>query len=303
MNIPVSELRNTLSETYESDRIVHNQTFLEQQNKTEKETVDQLFHETTKYSRPQTIRERASFSQFEDPKFIFLELATKPDYSGYDIIDLPEHNEIKNIGLFDVLENRRSTRSFDGTDISPASLSSLLRYACGESLSEQIQIDEFEYSVKRSRRTYPSGGGLYPIEIYPLLLRVNNRPAGITYFNPENNKLRIIEQKENGNFTKNVAAKFAGDEIDIEDAALVIILTATFARARAKYGPRSYRNILIEAGHIAQNIQLVSEALGLDSVPAAGFYDNNLNSLLEIDGMRESCIYAVVVGNGSDQDE
>jgi SagB-type dehydrogenase family enzyme len=303
MIIPISELRVALSETYETDRITHNQTFLEQQNKSEKETIDRLFHQTTKYNRPQTIRERASFSQFEEPEFIFLELATTPDYSGYSTIDLPKQECIKNIDLSKVLVNRRSIRSFDGTGISPQSLSSILQYACGESLSEQTQIDEFEIPITRSRRTYPSGGGLYPVEIYPLLLRVDDRPSGITYYNAEEGKLRMIKRKNRDTFAEDVAEKFAGDDIDIENAALVIILTATFARARAKYGPRSYRNILIEAGHIAQNIQLVSEALGLGSVPAAGFYDDNLNSLLAVDGMRESCIYAMVIGNGADSDE
>lgn len=303
MNIPVSELRPALSETYESDRIVHNRTFLEQQNETGQETIDRLFHETTKYSRPQTIRERASFSQFEDPKFIFLELATSPDYSGYNTINLPQPDSIKNIELSKVLTKRRSIRSFDGTGISPESLSSLLRYACGESLSEPIQIDEFDITMMRSRRTYPSGGGLYPIEVYPLLLQVDDRPAGITYYNAKEDKLRLLDRRSSDDFPKKVAEKFAGDDIDIEGAALAMVLTATFARARGKYGPRSYRNILMEAGHIAQNIQLVSEALGLGSVPAAGFYDDDLNSLLAIDGMRESCVYTVVIGNGGDDDE
>jgi len=302
VEIPISELRVALSETYETDRIVHNQTFLEQQNETDEETIDQLFHEATKYSRPQTIRERASFSHFEDPKFVFLELATSPDYSGYETIDLPQPDSIENIELSKVLTNRRSIRSFDATGISPESLSSLLRYACGESLSEQIQIDEFEIPMMRSRRTYPSGGGLYPIEVYPLLLRVDNRPTGIAYYNAKKDKLRIIDRKGD-TFPQKVSEKFAGDDIEIENAALVMVLTATFARARAKYGPRSYRNILMEAGHVAQNIQLVSEALGLGSVPAAGFYDDDLNSLIAIDGMRESCVYTMVIGNKGDNDD
>ena len=54
--------------------------------------------------------------------------------------------------------------------------------------------------------------------------------------------------------------------------------------------------ILQESGHIGQNIYLVSEALGLKCCALAGTKDENLEKLIDIDGITESVVYALAVG-------
>jgi nitroreductase len=52
----------------------------------------------------------------------------------------------------------------------------------------------------------------------------------------------------------------------------------------------------MEAGHIAQNLALESVSLGLGSVCAGAFYDDDLNALLGVDGAAEAAIYLEAVG-------
>jgi SagB-type dehydrogenase family enzyme len=62
-----------------------------------------------------------------------------------------------------------------------------------------------------------------------------------------------------------------------------------------KYGQRGYRYVWIEAGHLGQNLYLVSGALGLASLALGGFYDDEANALLGVGG-DEKTIYAMCVG-------
>jgi SagB-type dehydrogenase family enzyme len=79
-------------------------------------------------------------------------------------------------------------------------------------------------------------------------------------------------------------------------AAAVIVVSAVFWRSRFKYGLRGYRFVLLEAGHVAQNILLAAAALGLAAVPLGGFYDRRVDELLGVNGVDESALYLLCVG-------
>jgi len=86
----------------------------------------------------------------------------------------------------------------------------------------------------------------------------------------------------------------------IGSAAAVILITAVFQRTTFKYGERGYRFALIEAGHVAQNIDLVAGALHLPAANLGGFFDRELEALLDIDGVEQSLVYAVALGSNPD---
>ena len=73
-------------------------------------------------------------------------------------------------------------------------------------------------------------------------------------------------------------------------------MTAVFQRTQMKYAERGYRYVLLEAGHIGQNICLVANAVGLASCPIVGTYDAALERLIDIDGVTESVVYALGLG-------
>ena len=82
----------------------------------------------------------------------------------------------------------------------------------------------------------------------------------------------------------------------LEKAGIVIVLTGVFGRSKIKYGERAYRFVLFEAGHAMQNICLTGTVFGLGTCPVGGFVDDNMNDLLNIDGIEEAALYAVTVG-------
>ena len=80
-------------------------------------------------------------------------------------------------------------------------------------------------------------------------------------------------------------------------ASLIVFITSIFERSIFKYGDRGYRFILLEAGHVAQNINLVSNALGLGSVNIGGYFDREIDDLLGLDGVAHSTIYMIAIGS------
>jgi SagB-type dehydrogenase family enzyme len=140
-------------------------------------------------------------------------------------------------------------------------------------------------------RTYPSGGGLYPLEIYPVVQRIDGLGDGIYHYDPWTHEL---EQLRLGNFHAEFAAMTIGQGM-LSTANAVLFITAIFERSMWKYGQRGYRYAWIEAGHLGQNLYLAATALGLAPVALGGFYDAEANALLGV-GDEEKTIYAVCVG-------
>ena len=82
----------------------------------------------------------------------------------------------------------------------------------------------------------------------------------------------------------------------MKDANVVIAMAAVFLRTQVKYGPRGYRYILLEAGHVAQNLCLRSMELGLESLCMGGFLDSALNELMGLKPKQEGVVYTVAAG-------
>mgnify|MGYP001607672347 CR=1 FL=1 len=186
--------------------------------------------------------------------------------------------------FFDLIKKRQSRRDFTRAPITKHELSVLLKYSCGA--TGKLTSDRF-------RRAQASGGGRYPIEVYPIVFRSGeNLEAGLYHYNVKEHKLDVLWDRE-----------FNDEDIGqiftypwVRDAAVGIVMTAVFWRNQNKYGERGYRYILLEAGHIGQNIYLVSEALGLKCCALGGTRDENLEKLIDIDGVTESVVYALAVG-------
>jgi SagB-type dehydrogenase family enzyme len=81
---------------------------------------------------------------------------------------------------------------------------------------------------------------------------------------------------------------------------MMLFITAQFERSLFKYRDRGYRFILLEAGHVAQNMNLAATALGLGSVDIGGYFDRQADELLGLDGLTHSTIYMVGIGPGAD---
>ena len=92
-------------------------------------------------------------------------------------------------------------------------------------------------------------------------------------------------------------AHAALDQEMCADAAVVFIWTAVFERSKWKYHQRAYRYIYLDAGHVAQNLTLASTSINCGSCQVGAFFDDEMNSILDLDGVQESVICLSVVGH------
>jgi len=185
--------------------------------------------------------------------------------------------------LFDAIRKRASQRDFSRKPLSKDQLSTLLKYACGI-VSE---------AGAGHHRAQPSGGGRYPLEVYPVVFAGSDEiPAGLYHYGVKRHELDVLWQRA---FTKeDIAAFFTYPWA--QDATLGLFLTAVFNRNQIKYGERGYRHILVEAGEIVQNIYLVSTALGLQCCAIDGVREPEIEKLLDVDGITESVVVSLVLG-------
>lgn len=185
-------------------------------------------------------------------------------------------------GLWEVMRSRRSVRAYTQDSISLEELSQILWAAQGITAS----IGDHKL------RTTPSAGALYPIETYLLVNRVNGLQPGLYHYDVETHKLDILKL---GNYSREIRAGALDQQI-AERASIVFIWSAIFQRSKWKYLQRAYRYIFLDAAHIAQNLALAVQGLGLGSCQIGALYDDYLNELMGFDINEESVIYLSSVG-------
>ncbi len=81
------------------------------------------------------------------------------------------------------------------------------------------------------------------------------------------------------------------------EAAAGLVMVARLADSVSRAGDRSYRDLLIEAGGIAQRIYLAAEAVGAVARNLAAFLDDEFNALLGFDGRRDAVLHLTMVGH------
>jgi SagB-type dehydrogenase family enzyme len=104
-----------------------------------------------------------------------------------------------------------------------------------------------------------------------------------------------LELLRRGNLVE-ALCEATSDPAMMSRAAVVFVLTGVFARSHFKYGERGYRFALLEAGHICQNILLEATALQLGAVAVGGFIDQEINQLIDLDGVDEAAVYLIAAG-------
>lgn len=198
-----------------------------------------------------------------------------------------DSNPTSNNSLYNTILKRRSVRNFTNKPISLADISKILNMGAG--ITKQRQIDDKNHHYLRS---YPSAGGLYPLEIYPVIFNSNDLELGAYHYDIKNNSLELMES---GNHREKISSMTLYPDLTFSSS-MTILITAVFPRTTFKYGDRGYRFILMEAGHLAQNFYLICAALNHGCISLGGFIDDDINQFLRIDGLNESIIYVILVG-------
>lgn len=185
--------------------------------------------------------------------------------------------------LWAVIKERQSVRLFGQQPIAAMELSRILW------ASQGVTHRSGEYAF----RAAPSAGALYPVETYLAVHRVDGIEPGIYHYAVLDHELEQLETGDSALLT----ARAALDQRVALEAAVVLIWTGVFGRAKWKYRQRAYRYVYLDAGHIAENAALSAVGLGLGSCQIAAIYDDEANALLGVDGEHESVIYMTAIGH------
>ena len=237
-------------------------------------TVGDDFQTGTKYFRDQRLGGN-------------LDWANKPEtyksYPSSKTIQLPNVLPEATMGFAEVLRRRKSIRAFSNQPLSLDDLGFLLWASTG------IQRVEQGYEF----RTAPSAGALYPIETYIAANNIEDMDSGIYHYNIKNH---LLEEIKTGNFGDAIAHAALDQQI-CATASAVFIWTAIFERSKWKYKQRAYRYIYLDAGHIAENLALAAASITCGSCQIGAFFDDEINSIVDVDGAEESTILLSVIGH------
>lgn len=255
--------------------------------------VAEDFFLNTRFVRHERETEASVRSYFFDPGIVMSSMVGQADTTGLRVVGLPTGVRLRR-ELGDVLGRRRSQRVYTGDPMPLEYLATLVRSAGAVTGRATADLMNGEQATLHFR-TAPSGGGLYPVDVYLVALRVTDLERGIYRYGPLDDTLVHLRGEQE---VDSLMSAFAVPEdlITIQQSNVVFLLIGRPWRSMRKYGDRGARFLLIEAGAISQNIHLATESLGYGSVDCASVYDDEAHEALGLDGLFQTLLHTVIVG-------
>ncbi|WP_106769286.1 SagB family peptide dehydrogenase [Paenibacillus faecalis] len=138
------------------------------------------------------------------------------------------------------------------------------------------------------RRFAPSGGALYPNELY-VYLKIEDLPAGVYHYDVAHHRLVLLRE---GHFDSYLA-RALGDRYDTPACFGTVFVTTMFWKNFFKYNNFSYRLQGLDAGTLIGQLLEVAKRFGFTSGVFFQYLDRAVNHLLGITEQEES-VYAVI---------
>jgi SagB-type dehydrogenase family enzyme len=149
-------------------------------------------------------------------------------------------------------------------------------------------IDNAANLMQSYRRFAPSGGALYPNELY-IYLKIEDLPAGLYHYNVAHHRLVMLRE---GNFDSYIA-RALGNRCDISSCFGTVFVSTMFWKNFFKYNNFSYRLQGLDAGVVIGQLLEAGKRFGFASGVYLQFLDQALNHLLGLSEQEES-VYAVI---------
>jgi SagB-type dehydrogenase family enzyme len=213
-----------------------------------------------------------------------IEKPFSPDGKRIDLIAKEEWQETFSGELIDAIHNRQSHRHFKDQTVTLEELSFLLWATQG---IQQI------LPSGSARRTVPSAGCRHALETYLCVLNVAGLDVGIYRYLPAEHQL-LFEVGEQDLPRKLVEGTYG--QLFTGKAAVTFVWTTIPYRMEWRYDIAAHKVILLDAGHVCQNLYLACEAIGAGTCAIAAYHQELMDQLLKIDGRDEFTIYMAPVG-------
>ena len=235
---------------------------------------------------------------FDDPKKDFNSSDQKkginppPLQKEYDqqnvrIISLPNFDEtiLSEPNIMTLIKQRRSRRHYTGKPLSLGELSYLLWATQGMARVYNDGIG--------SIRTVPSAGARHPYETYLVINHVENLDSGVYRYLHLTHELLFLFHRPT---IQEEMCKAIYNGTFVANAPVCFIWSCIPYRSEWRYKSQAHKTMLLDAGHICQNLYLAAESIGCGTCAIGGYYQQGIDELLGLDGEDEFVVYLAPVG-------
>jgi SagB-type dehydrogenase family enzyme len=186
---------------------------------------------------------------------------------GAEAIKLPPPMKQGGMSLAEALRVRRTVRSFASRPLDLAQISQLLWSADGT-------------NDPRGRRTSPSAGATYPLDLYLVVGErgVTDHAAGVYHYQSAAQALTPVAPGD----VRAAVARASLHQSWMTQAPVMVVITGEYRRCTGRYGERGVRYTHIESGNVSQNLFLAAETLGLGAGIVGAFKDKALAQVLKL---------------------
>ena len=236
-----------------------------------------------------TLRKSIDFRQSPQHRGHQEPLLEKPIPNDAVRIALPEkkiwQTKIPKTDLVEAIARRKSRRNYISTSLTIDELSFLLWATQG--LREPN-------GHAPHYRTVPSAGARHSFETYLFINHIETFQPGLYRYLPLTHELVLLYESDQTLSAKISRAVF-GQKF-VAKSAITFVWTTVPERMEWRYLEAAHRVILLDAGHVCQNLYLASENIGAGTCAIAAYDQEAMDTLLGVDGDDEFTVYLAPVG-------
>lgn len=231
------------------------------------------------------------------------ELSEVEEIDNSIIMRLPKYKVIKD-SFSSVIRSRRSIRTMSGRKLTLEEVSTILFYGDGVTGKFSFNGDDslpptetLGGDYESTLRTAPSGGGLYPVHLYCVILNAEGLEKGIYQYLPLHHKLKVVRLFDEHDYEEYLRLANFGINIESDKVGMAVFYVYNLYDNSRKYGDMAMQFAYIEAGEISENIQLTCTALDLAVTDIGGYEKALTEEFLGLDGLTKHLIHLTLIGN------
>lgn len=235
------------------------------------------------------LRQEIDFSHTDQNQGVPPPPIQKPPCVNQPLIPLPDMElwaDFTGTDLLNAINRRRSHRHFTEQPLTFAELSMLLWATQG--IKGVI-------APGSALRTVPSAGCRHPFETYLLVSNIETLQPGCYRYLPIEHSLVCEKEMAIDQLRSAVKQGTLGQSFSAT-APVCFAWTVIPERSEWRYHTAAHRVILMDVGHLCQNLYLACEAIGCGTCAIAAYQQQLMDRLLGVDGEQEFTVYLAPVG-------